>query len=237
MSPAEQRDLLQSLLGFGNASMLAGPGRAEVPTLRRTPRTVRGFQVRVDLRYVKPPIWRRLVLPGDLALDELSVVLLEAMGWVGGHLHCFRTGIDSHAPRFITESDEEDGEEGVLEDGVRLDRVVADVGDVLCFEYDFGDGWEHIIKVEAVLPEPPDEVTLVTGRRACPPEDVGGPWGYAALAQFVESGYAEALLPEQFESVEQARDWLPPEWDPRSFDLDSARDAIRWRLGRPDNDR
>lgn len=196
----------------------------------RKPRKVRGFQFRIDLLHVKPPIWRRLILPGDLTLERVHLVLNEAMGWTNSHLHRFRTGNEPYSPYFITEFDMAEGEEGVLEDDVRLDQVVAEAGDRLWYDYDFGDGWEHVVKVEAVLPEPPDQIELVTGRRACPPEDVGGPWGYEGVAQWVASGYDDDLLPEQFDDAGHARDWLPPGWDPATFDLESARTAIRYVL-------
>ncbi|CAM2789460.1 plasmid pRiA4b ORF-3 family protein [Skermania piniformis] len=115
----------------------------------------------------------------------------------------------------------------MLEDDVRLDQVVAGVGDRLWYDYDFGDGWEHVIKVEAVLPDPPAEIELVTGRRACPPEDVGVPWGYEGVAAWVAGGYDDALLPGQFEDVRHARDWLPVGWEPATFDLEAARAAVR----------
>ncbi len=226
MSPAGQRELLDTLLG--QTAIEADQSLA--PTLRRKPRKVRGFKIRMDLLHVKPPIWRRLILPGDLTLNLVHVVLNEAMGWTDSHLHRFRTGNDPYAPHFITEFDLEEGDRGVLEDDVRLDQVLAKVGDKLWYDYDFGDGWEHVIKVEAVLPDPPDEVELVTGRRACPPEDVGGPWGYQGVAQWVDGGYDKALLPDQFDDAKHAREWLPIGWHPATFDLEVARDAVRSAL-------
>lgn len=186
--------------------------------------------MRLDLRHVKPPVWRRLILPGDLTLDQVHAVIQGAMGWSDCHLHRFRTGADHQSPHFVTEFDLEEGDEGILEDDVRLDLVLAEVGDRLWYDYDFGDGWEHVLKVEKVLPDPPDEARLMTGRRACPPEDVGGVGGYAAVAAWVESGYADALLPEQFENAADARRWLPEGWHPAEFDIEAAAHAIRSEL-------
>jgi len=227
MSPAGQRELLQGLLDRSASHDFFDLPDSKPPTLMRKPRTVRGFRVRVDLIHVKPPIWRRLILPGDITLDRVHAVINEAMGWTNSHLHRFRTGNDPYSPHFITQFDLHEGEDGILEDDVRLDQVVAEKGDALWYDYDFGDGWEHVIKVEAVLPEPPDDVELVAGRRACPPEDVGGPWGYEGVARWVESGYDAALLPEQFDNAEHARQWLPLGWHPATFDLESARTAVR----------
>lgn len=236
MSPAEQLELLDSLRNQAAHIMRAGLREPQLPTLRRKPRRVRGFRVRLDLRYAKPPVWRRLILPGDLTLDQLHAVIQGAMGWSDYHLHRFRTGADHWAPHFITEFDLEEGDEGILEDDVRLDQLVADSGDSLWYEYDFGDGWDHVLKVEEVLPDPPAEVQLVTGRRACPPEDVGGIGGYAEVAEWVESRYDDALLPEQFENATHAHDWLPVDWHPAAFDRDLAADAIRRALDEADED-
>jgi hypothetical protein len=199
----------------------------KLPTLLRKPRRVRGFQVRIDLLGVKPPIWRRLILPGNLTLDCVHAVLNEAMGWTDIHLHRFRTGSDPDSPQFITEFDLAEGDVGVLEDDIRLDQVVAVKGDRLWYAYDFGDRWEHVIKVEDVLPVPSEDIELVTGRRACPPEDVGGPRGYEEVARWVESGYDEALLPKPFETTEDAKGWLPLGWHPAAFDLEAARIAVQ----------
>jgi hypothetical protein len=80
-----------------------------------------------------------------------------------------------------------------------------------------------VIKVEKVLPQPPSEVQLLTGKRACPPEDVGGIGGYAAVAEWVDSGYDDTFLPEQFDDADHARDWLPVDWHPAVFDVETAR--------------
>lgn len=230
MSLAEQRELLDALLQHQADTFLAGLREPRLPVLRSKPRRVRGFQVRLDLQHVKPPVWRRLIVPGDLTLDRVHTVVQGAMGWSGYHLHRFRTGADHFSPHFITEFDLDEGEEGIVEDEVRVDQVVAEVGDRLWYEYDFGDGWDHVLKVEEVLHDPPAEVQLMAGRRACPPEDVGGIGGYAAIADWVEGGYDDALLPEQFEDAEDARDWLPLGWHPAAFDRDLAAHSISLAL-------
>lgn len=229
MSLEQQRELLARLLDQRSATFLSELPVPRLPTVGRKPRTVREFQVRLDLRFAKPPVWRRLVLPGDVTLNELHTVIQAAMGWSDSHLHRFRTGADHNAAYFITEFDLDEGEDGIVEDEVRLDQVIADVGDGLWYEYDFGDGWDHVLKVEKVLPGPPGQVQLLAGRRACPPEDVGGIGGYTAVAEWVDSGYADALVPEQFSDARHAREWLPVDWHPARFDIDQARAAITCR--------
>ena len=120
-------------------------------------------------RPAKPPIWRRLVLPGDLVLDELHDVLQVAMGWQDGHLHKFGVGADRRTRAyFVTRFDLSEGDDGLVEDGVRLDQVVSGKGDRLFYDYDFGDGWEHVLVVEDVLDDPPSAPVCLAGKMACP---------------------------------------------------------------------
>jgi hypothetical protein len=151
------------------------------------------------------------------------------MGWSDSHLHRFRAGNDHRSPHFITQFDLDEGDEdedGVLEDDVRLDQMVAARGDQLWYEYDFGDGWDHVLRVESVLDEPPATVRCTGGGMACPPEDCGGLGGYEELAAWVRSGYADTLLPEVFTNAAHARDWLPLDWHPDHFDVEETNAAL-----------
>ena len=203
------------------------------PQLRPVPRTARGFRVRVDLAHTKPPVWRRIDVPGDITLPRLHEVLQAAMGWSDSHLHRFRMGDDRNAPEFLTQFDLDEGEQAMLEDGVRLDQIVAAQGDRLWYDYDFGDGWEHVLRVEEVLEAPPAAPACVAGELACPPENCGDPWGYREIAAWVRSGYDDADLPEAFENAREARAWLPPSWHPDAFDLDETNQMITMVTAEP----
>lgn len=196
------------------------------PQLLPIPEATRGFRIRVDLQHTKPPVWRRIEVPGDITLPRLHEVLQAAMGWTDTHLHRFRTGNDRNPPEFLTQFDLDEGSEGMLEDGVRLDQVVAAPKDLLWYDYDFGDGWQHTLRVEQVLDTPPEAPRCITGRLACPPEDCGGVWGYQELADWVRADFAEALRPEVFESEADARAWLPLDWHPDVFDLAETNELI-----------
>lgn len=216
-TPEEGRALLDSSLSGRFSSILEKLQSAE-PTLRSAPTEVRGFRVRLDLHGAKPPVWRRLELPGDLTLPRLHDVIQAVMGWTDSHLHRFRTGSDHRSPYFVTTFDLDEGEDGMPEDDVRLDQLVAAEGDALWYEYDFGDGWDHVLRVAEILDDPPAHVRCTDGRKAGPPEDCGGIGGYAELASWVRSGYDDDLLPDVFEDAAHAHDWLPPDWDPDHFD-------------------
>ena len=139
-TPEERRALLDALLSGRVSSILEGLDSSAEPVLRPPPSEVAGFRVRLDLHGAKPPVWRRLELPGNLTLPQVHDLIQAAMGWTNSHLHRFRTGRDHRSPSFVTTFDLDEGEDGVLEDDVRLDQLVAAEGDAIWYEYDFGDG-------------------------------------------------------------------------------------------------
>lgn len=150
--------------------------------------------LRVDLE--DTAVWRRVEVRSDLTLDVVHELLQDAIGWSDSHLHQFSVGgAFGHlgAQRFVTPADVAEGEEGVLESTVRLDELLQAVGDELRYTYDFGDGWDHVLRVEAVDPLPDDapRARCTDGRLACPPEDCGGPGGYAQLVAMVRARLAD----------------------------------------------
>ncbi len=232
-SPEENKALLDALMSGQVSSIFEKLKRDETPSLLAIPSEVRGLRVRLDLHGAKPPVWRRLELRGDLSLPRLHDVIQSAMGWSNSHLHRFRTGRDHRSPFFVTHFDLEEGDEGMLEDDVRLDQIVARTGDELWYEYDFGDGWDHRLVVEEVLDEPPTSARCIGGRMECPPEDCGGIGGYEDLAAWVRSGHDDALLPGNFDDAEHAHDWLPVDWHPDRFDLEETNAALAIAVAEP----
>jgi len=103
---------------------------------------------------------------------------------------------------------------------VRLNQI-ADAGAKFVYEYDFGDSWEHILLVEKVLPMEPDQQypVCIKGKRACPPEDVGGVWGYY--------GFLEAIQDPDHPEHEDYLEWIGEDFDPEAFDLDAVNAALR----------
>ncbi len=225
-SPEQSKALLDALMKGQVTSIFKKLDEQPTPTLAPVPSNVRGFRIRLDLDGAKPPIWRRIEVPGDLTLPRLHDAIQTAMGWYDSHLHRFRMGNDHRAAYFATEFDLDEGDDGMPEHDVRLDQVLVQEGDQLWYEYDFSDGWDHSLVVEAVLDDPPATLRCTAGRMACPPEDCGGLGGYDDLATWVRSGYDDALLPQVFEDAEYAREWLPLDWHPDHFDLDETNAAL-----------
>jgi hypothetical protein len=231
--PSDVEGLLDGLASGRVSSILEKLNTAAEPILRPVPDEVTGLRVRLDLHGARPPVWRRLELRGDLTLPRLHDAIQAAMGWTNSHLHQFRTERDPRSPCFVTSFDIEEGEDGVLEDGVRLDQLVCTEGDEIWYAYDCGDGWDHRLVVEEVLDEPPTTALCIDGRMACPPEDCGGLGGYDDLASWVRSGYEEALLPDVFDSAAHAHHWLPVHWHPDHFDLDEVNTALSVAVAEP----
>lgn len=161
------------LLSYGR-SMLT-PER--VSLRRRRAGSPYSVTVRADLDEAEPPIWRRVELPSTLHLDELHLLLQVLFGWEDCHLHRFTQGesaYDQQSELFLCPFDVEEGEEdGVPASDVRLDEVLAEVGDALLYAYDYGDGWEVRLVVEQV-DGPVDQVRCIDGHGVAPPEDSGG---------------------------------------------------------------
>ena len=175
------------------------------------------YQLKVTLRGVsKPPVWRRVLVHADASLGDLHEVIIAAMGWDGGHLHMFSDSIAQYGP---------DGED---EDEFLLADVLVEPGDRLRYTYDFGDDWEHDVRLEKVLPPDADlrgsaVPVCLAGKGACPPEDCGGDWGYASLK--------ETIADPSDEEHEERLEWLgledPSDFDPAAFDLASVNARLR----------
>jgi hypothetical protein len=178
------------------------------------------FQVKVTLRDAKPPIWRRLRLPGSTTLAQLHQVIQVAFGWEDAHLHAFEVG-----GRRYSRPDFELWDEAADERKARLRDLAARPGTRLRYTYDFGDSWEHDVLVEDILPSDgvPHAVCLA-GRRAGPPEDCGGVWGYAELCDIL----GDPNHPDHGEQLE----WLGHPHDPDAFDKETINSSLaRIRLG------
>lgn len=165
-------------------------------------------QLKITLTGVRPPIWRRVQVPSDTSLGELHDVFQTAMGWFDGHLHQFEAGGVRYG-----EPSPEDWIPVRDERRMALGRIAPRVGAAFTYEYDFGDSWTHRVVVEKVIA--PDEgggyPRCLGGRRACPPEDCGGVWGYQELLV--------ALADPDHPEHDQYLDWLGGPFDPEAFDL------------------
>lgn len=173
------------------------------------------YQLKVTLKGTKPPIWRRIQVPADTRLGKLHRILQTVMGWTDSHLHQFIVG-----ETFYGVPDRDFDLDVRSERTVRLDQVLPAPKAKIVYEYDFGDSWEHELLLEKIVP--PDPATrypiCLAGKRACPPEDVGGVWGYAEFLETITS-------PDHPEH-EEMLDWVGGEFDPEEFDLQAVNSQL-----------
>lgn len=182
-------------------------------------------RLKITLQDVKPKVVRQIEVPVDLRLDRLHQVLQAALGWTNSHLHEFRAGRSSWGTSSLG---------GPFDDrvhsekGARLqDLLDAGGGKTFHYVYDFGDNWEHDVRVER-LTEPEPGATyprLLKAEGRCPPEDVGGPWGY--------DHFLEVMADPGHEEHEDLLEWHggpfdPQDAEPERLAQDFAKLAKRW---------
>ncbi len=169
--------------------------------------------LKITLRDIRPPIWRRVRVSDHSSLRDLHQVIQVAMGWQAAHLHEFQVG-----DRLYGEPSGDDGWPGAArtqnETKVKLASLVDQGVKRFRYVYDFGDGWEHDVLIEKVQPLDPDQQypALITGKRACPPEDCGGPYGYPQLL--------EVLADPSDEEHSEMTEWVGGDFDPEHLDLE-----------------
>lgn len=173
------------------------------------------YQLKITLKHTKPPIWRRVQLK-DCHLGKLHDIIQSAMGWYDCHLHLFDVGGEQYGV-----PSEDDWSEVQDESRLRLSRVVNSGIKKFSYTYDFGDNWEHAIQVEKVLaPEAGAKYPLcIAGKRACPPEDCGGPWGYGS--------FLGAISNPGHEQHKEMLEWAGGAFDPEAFSVEAVNLRLR----------
>ena len=165
--------------------------------------------LKVTLRGAKPPIWRRLLMPGAMTLADLHDAIQGVIGWHNSHLHAFEIGGEQFGdPSFIDDATDETT--------VTLGELLRSSVVRFTYTYDFGDDWAHAVAFEKSHPAAEAEALprCLAGKRAGPPEDCGGIWGYQHLLEVL----ADPAHPDYAEQ----REWIEEELEPEIFDIDRA---------------
>ena len=198
------------------------PARLTVAVARKVPlRAVKTdtpiYQLRIELLDLEPAIWRRILVPAAIKLHKLHVVLLWTMGWAGGHLHEFVIGQDHYG---IPDPDYDTPPLIQREDRITLSAALG-ARKAFTYLYDYGDGWEHRVTVEKILPPDPGlkSPRCLDGAHACPPEDVGGPPGYVDFLQ--------AINDPKHEEHKSMLEWCGGSFDPTAFRIDDINETLR----------
>lgn len=178
------------------------------------------YQLKVTLKDINPPIWRRLLVSSTAKLCDLHDILQLSMGWMDCHLHEFTQGDAHYAPPNPDADRQFDEPRSTDTKKKALCAVLLKPGDKLEYLYDFGDGWEHEVVLEEILPPQPRQKYpyCVDGARACPPEDCGSTPGYEELV--------EAMKNPNHPERERFLEWLEEPYDPEKFDLK----LVNWDL-------
>ncbi len=172
------------------------------------------YQFKIELRGIKPPIWRRIQVPETYTFWELHVAIQDAMGWTDTHLHEFEVINPLDGETLRIGSPDEDFKDGVIPDWkMSIAIIFSEKNPRAHYIYDFGDTWGHEIKLEKILPREKgvDYPRCIDGRRACPPEDCGGVWGYERFLTIIRN--------PKHEEYEKMREWVGGEFDPEHFNM------------------
>ncbi|MDD3699407.1 MAG: plasmid pRiA4b ORF-3 family protein [Atribacterota bacterium] len=175
----------------------------------------RVYQFKITLKSIRPPIWRRIQVPETYTFWDLHVAIQDAMGWEDAHLHEFEMVSPSTGEKVRigtpTEEAEVFGQQIIPEEKQKIANWFSMENRVASYVYDFGDDWEHKIELEKILPREKNikYPVCIAGKRACPPEDCGGVWGYEE--------FLEAIRNPEHEEHSIMLEWIGGEFDPEYF--------------------
>lgn len=214
-----KRNSLRHVVDAVNKALEESAGIGSIPASERL------YQFKITLLESQPPIWRRIQVK-NCTLDKLHEHIQTAMGWTNSHLHQF----DIDGERY--------GDPELIDDGFEdfhcVDSTVTKISEIIpkdgkrfqfTYEYDFGDNWQHEVLFEGCLKaEKGGRYPLcIEGERACPPEDVGGVWGYAE--------FLDAIADPKHDQHDDFMEWAG-DFDPDKFD--AAKTTKAMRRGLPD---
>ncbi len=177
--------------------------------MQKEPEPIPVYQLRITLDGIKPPIWRRIQVRGDISLFKLHKIIQAAMRWENYHLHQFIVGEDYYA---ISSPEDDWPMETKNEKRTKLFQVAPSEKARFIYEYDFGDSWYHDILVETILHPVGDQKhpVCLAGKHSRPPEDCGGIGGYYE--------FLEAVSDPKHPDHEDMLNWAGGDFDPERFD-------------------
>ena len=174
------------------------------------------IQFKIQIRDIKkPPVWRRIVIPGNFTFHDLHHTIQSAFGWWDEHLYQFqRHPFDGGWT--VKEPDDEDDNWGERPEDAHETNVLTFIQHMglekFVYVYDFGDSWVHDITVEKIDQDADlDHPVCLAGKGACPPEDCGGPWGYEELKEEMDKDEINEFdleeVNEELEGITAGSEW------------------------------
>lgn len=183
------------------------------------------FHFKITLNDSAPVIWRTFQVPADYRMDRFHQVLQIVMGWNNSHLHEFR--INGRTVGMLTDPEYDFDTED--ETKLRLSGFNLKERDTLSYLYDFGDHWEHILYLDRVSNQEAIYPVCTDGKRACPPDDSGGTYGY--------TGMLEVLADPKHPEYEGWKNWLPEGFQSDKAPLDETNKELKkfgtWNIKHP----
>jgi hypothetical protein len=179
------------------------------------------FQFQIQIKGVtQPPVWRQLLVPASFNFLQLHKVIQSAFGWKGHHLfHFAARSYDSYQ---IGVNNDDFGYDVAEADTVMLSEIFAEPGDKFVYVYDFGDDWIHLIKLEKISDEKTTVAQCIAGKGGCPPEDCGGPAGYAEVKK--------SLKLQGNSRLDELRKWVyetnDGKFDINAFDIEKVNELL-----------
>jgi hypothetical protein len=190
------------------------PERKKIQKSKKKPSYL--YQLKISLDGIKPQIWRRVLVDPEIKLPDLHKVIQTVMGWTNSHLHQFYYNDEIYSEPY------EDNDYFYTDyRRIRLNRLIFFAKQKMKYEYDFGDGWMHTIVLEKIITDPIDiPVPFCSeGKRNCPPEDCGGPYGYMELCEIIKN--------PKHEEYDEMVEWLGYEYDPEEFNIVSVNQRLQ----------
>ncbi len=180
------------------------------------------YQIKVTLKDTKPSVWRRILVPSSISLNRFHEILQIIMGWSDYHLHQFTIGAREFGEP--SEDDEAFGIEIFNDKKFYLNKLVLVENFKFDYWYDFGDNWHHDVVVEKILQKEDSKSypICIAGKKACPPEDVGGTGGYEKLLHAIK----HPDNPED-EWEKELLEWVDENFDPEDFNLEEVNKQLR----------
>jgi len=186
------------------------------------------YYLKVTLKDSKPPIWRDILVPSDLTLEELHYVIQTVMGWGNSHLHQFIAEEVLYTDDINSDNSDEYGldtrdedEQDRNEKKYTVSQILTKEQACIIYEYDLGDSWTHKIELKKILPADPNarQARCLRGEKACPPEDCGGIWGYTDML--------ETLRNAKNSDKKEILAWLGNDFNPDYFNIDEINGLLR----------
>lgn len=176
------------------------------------------FQIHIALKYIKPRIWRRLLVAADTPVEDFHKIIQTTMGWENCHLHHF---IKDDLIYSLSSEEDLFGFGNIDYQGIKIRKLLCFEGDKILYVYDFGDDWVHEIRLEKILSADNRQKhpVCLKGKRACPPEDCGGVWGYQRILEIMEN--------PQHPDYDNTMEWIGEDFMPDYFNVEEINAALR----------